>query len=104
MLRIKDNSIQAHSLAPQLLLAIFIADQVFAERASECVITALADGSHSSTSLHYAGCAVDLRTRHLGPGHAQIIHKELRGRLNMDWDVLLEPDHIHIEYQPKRRG
>jgi hypothetical protein len=31
----------------------------------DCVVTSLNDSVHSRTSLHYAGCAVDLRIRNI---------------------------------------
>ncbi len=98
---IKDNSVQARSLSPQLLLAVVVADGVLAEHGVQTVITSLNDGTHGDTSLHYAGCAVDLRTHGLKDPAAVV--QEIKRRLNIDWDVLLESTHIHIEYQPRRR-
>ena len=90
------------ALRPELLLALVIADRIFDEQDYECVVTSLNDSAHSETSLHYAGAAVDLRIRHLSDNHALIIAEKIRESLNRDYDVLLELDHIHIEYQPRR--
>ena len=111
MLRFKDDSISPGDLRPQLLLALIVADQVYAKHGcEECVITSLNDGGHSVTSLHYAGAAADLRVRDLVA--AQIdpdaVAMEISQRLNIHYDVIYEghgtPNaHIHVEYQPRRQ-
>ena len=68
----------------------------------ECVVTSLNDSYHSKTSLHYAGCAVDLRIRNVPTEHRDTITHMLRQRLGSEYDVLNEGDHYHIEWQPKR--
>jgi hypothetical protein len=68
-------------------------------------ITSGDDGKHMINSLHYKGLAIDLRTRDLEGGSlgsiAKGIHAELKGLLGRDYDVVLEKDHIHLEYDPK---
>jgi hypothetical protein len=61
MLRLKRNA-RATGVRPELLLAIKVAEEKYAHHGHVLVITSLLDGVHSSTSLHYAGCAADLRT------------------------------------------
>jgi hypothetical protein len=63
----------------------------------ELVITSTYEGNHSEGSLHYASLAVDIQR---GP-YGSILKDELRDKLGMDYDVCLEADHIHIEYDPK---
>lgn len=106
-MRLKDNSISPGDLSTQILLAIMVAEEVYAEEGAELVITSLNDGRHSKTSLHYSGNAVDLRVWQL-PNH-EATAKEIKNRLNVHYDVIAEstssgnPSHIHIEYQPRRR-
>jgi len=85
-----------------LVLAVLAADYVYRQHGAELVITSIVDGIHSVGSLHYVGAAFDARTRHLANGLAQVITGELRERLADDFDVVLEPDHIHVEWQPKQ--
>ncbi len=59
---------------------------------------------HSATSLHYAGAAVDLRTKDMGGAEAKRAHKMLQEALPEDFDVILEGNHIHMEWQPRYRG
>lgn len=105
MLRLKGDSVQLSGLAPQMLLVVLVARDVYAEHEADCVITSANDSVHGPTSLHYAGCALDFRTKHLAsPIVAEQVLKKIKERLNVDFDVLLESDHIHVEYQPRGRG
>lgn len=98
------TGVRLGSLQPQLIVAMIACNDVFAEHDKSFTITSVNDSVHGQGSLHFGGAAFDVRTRHLAQGVAQIITIELRGRLGDDFDVVLEEDHIHIEYQPKREG
>jgi len=74
-----------------------IARRVWSIEKEELIITSTYEGSHSEGSLHYADLAVDIR-RHK---HGTLVRQELRDKLGMDYDIVLEADHIHIEYDPK---
>ena len=88
---------------PMMNLALLVINDVFREMVGvEAVITSGRDGKHSSKSLHYAGQAIDLRTRHMDDAQITIALRELQNRLEpIGFDVILEQDHFHIEYQPK---
>ena len=102
-MKLKDDSIGFQSLCPQILLALMIVDQVMKECGQEAVITSINDARHSETSLHYSGSAVDLRSRAFGnPNQVLALCKSALGNSN-DFDIILESDHFHLEYQPKRR-
>lgn len=74
----------------------------------DCVITAGTEGSHSRTSLHYLGNALDFRTRDILEGLRQDFRSDVAAALNGDdacegeFDIVLESDHLHVEFQPKR--
>ena len=91
------------SLKPEIMLAIMVAKEVYTEHGYDFVITSLNDSTHSQTSRHYQGMAVDLRTRmfHNG-GVAKEITDEIRARLDRHYLVLFEHNHIHIGYQPRK--
>jgi hypothetical protein len=90
-------------LRTELLLALIVANDVYKEHEQNLVITSLNDGVHSLTSLHYSGCGADLRTRYFnGPKEVRRVFNKLENRLTKDYDIVIEKDHIHIEYQPKR--
>lgn len=65
------------------------------------VITSALDGKHSTNSLHYTGFALDYRTRHLLDGVPRVLQRRISDCLGSEFDVVLESDHIHIEYDPK---
>ena len=102
MIRLK-NGVNPTGIKPELLLVLMVADQVYAEAGYECVITSLVDSTHSDTSRHYQGCAVDFRTRHLANGNmAMEITNEIRKRLERHYMVLFEHNHIHVSYKPRK--
>lgn len=65
------------------------------------VITSARDGKHMVGSLHFVGRAIDLRTRDMPLMGSAAIAESLREVLGKDFDVVLEKDHIHLEYDPK---
>ncbi|RLD00690.1 MAG: hypothetical protein DRI46_06770 [Chloroflexi bacterium] len=64
------------------------------------VITAGLEGLHSAGSLHYYGLAIDVRTRDLRIKSRKIAAARIQNILGGDYDVVLEKDHIHVEYDP----
>jgi len=84
----------------QMFKAAIIAEAVYREYGTELVITSANDGKHKDGSLHYQGKALDLRTWTLN-GREVMVHAKLQRELAPDYDVILERDHIHVEYQPK---
>ena len=69
----------------------------------QATCTSAVDGHHSRNSLHYDGRAIDIRTFDLPPDVSREQYARLiRQRLSSDYDVVVEPDHIHVEWQPKR--
>ena len=64
---------------------------------TELVITSTYEGTHSAGSLHYANLAIDIRLPAADGG----VVRHLKAVLLDDYDVVLEHNHIHIEYDPK---
>lgn len=62
-------------------------------------ITSGNDGIHMRKSKHYSNEAIDIRIRDMV--NRERTFKEIKKDLGKDYDVLLESDHIHIEYDPK---
>jgi len=96
---IKDN-VKANGIKTELLLGLIIADGVYKSLGKELVITELSGGKHSRGSLHYVGFGADLRT-HFFNDNGKHAAKILKEKLGDEFDVVLELDHIHMEYQPK---
>ena len=89
-------------MRPEILLAAVAAMEVYKAAGHDLMITACVDGRHMTGSLHYAGAAIDLRTRDVAPADVPKLIAQIKSCLGDDFDVLLEVDHIHIEFQPKQ--
>ena len=101
MLNLKE-CVKASGTRPEILLAIMVAHSVYSQHGYCCMPTSLLDGEHGAGSLHPVGLAVDLRIRHL-PSQSikEKIAREIQLALTGEYDVILEPTHIHIEFQPQ---
>jgi len=71
---------------------------IYAKRGYDLIITSTYEGTHSPSSLHYSNEAIDVDDP---PEDKQAITAEIKDSLGKDFDVILESDHIHIEYDPK---
>ncbi len=102
-MRLKSDNVSLSDLVPQMVVGLIMANEVYNEYDVDMVWTSSNDSRHSLTSLHYSGNAVDLRTRTLRAEDRQRCRDKIKEKLNIDFDVILESDHIHLEYQPRRR-
>lgn len=96
-IRLKDD-VRVRGLSNEILLAIIIAQAVYSDTEHVMVITSLTDGDHMAGSLHHCGDAVDLRLP-TNSAHT-VMASRLRDALGSSYDVVLEKDHIHVEYDP----
>ena len=65
----------------------------------ELVITSTYEGTHGEGSLHYCNDAIDMRY----PGMNTVgVELAIKQKLGIKFDVILEGNHIHIEYDPKK--
>ena len=74
--------------------------QVYDSRGYPCVITSGTEGTHSPTSLHYQGLALDFRTRMVPTEKRAALRDSVSDALGDDFDVVLERTHLHVEYDP----
>lgn len=99
-------------LQPPMLMAQAEAREVYREHGYIFVITSGLEGKHGVGSLHFVGLALDYRVRsteEYWPGgiwniplpERRVMARELRDRLGAQYDVVLKPDHLHSEFQPK---
>jgi hypothetical protein len=101
MLKIKQG-VRVLGLKPEALLGIVICSSVFNDHNLDCVLTSVVDGKHSRASKHYSGYAWDLRTRNIPTKTAvDKIFLAVKSALGADYDVVLESNHIHCEFDPK---
>ena len=100
MIKIKAD-VTFNGLKPEILLGIIIAEGVFISFGLPLVITSICDGLHNRASLHYVGMAFDIRIKEISAPVLNNILNSLKVNLSTNYDVVLEANHIHIEYQPK---
>jgi len=71
---------------------------IFRRYNQEMIITSTYEGNHGEGSLHYANQAFDVR---FPDDDRENIEAAIFEELSNNFDVLMEFDHIHIEYDPK---
>ena len=86
---------------PIMLFASHVVEGVYTEFGIDCVITSGTDGEHGNHSHHYKGLAFDFRTRNVPTYRLQTLFKLIQERLGSNFQVVLESDHIHVEYDPQ---
>ena len=96
------HGVDLRGLSPQMAIAYTIACRCYGQY--DCVITSANDSKHGPNSLHYKGQALDLRTRHLNGQGLQAVYLKLKESLGEQFDVVLESDHIHVEWDPKDKS
>lgn len=91
-------------LPPELAMAFAIASvfDEFKAMGCKCVITSGIDGKHSAGSLHYVGLALDFRIRDVPADERERLRSKIAANLGPGFDFIIENDHYHLEYQPKK--
>lgn len=90
------------SPSDKMTFALKTADAISTSRFNkEIVITSLLDGKHGAKSLHYSGNGANLRIFIYTKDELVAFVKFLKDALDKEFDIVLEKDHIHIEYDPK---
>lgn len=95
------SGVKLKGLKPEMALAATVVESVYQHFHHECTITSALDGKHSTNSLHYSGNALDFRTRDISSNITLNLRKTVEDRLGPEFDVVLEQDHLHVEFQPK---
>lgn len=90
-------------MRPEILIAAIVANEVYAIHGHNLVITSITDGKHGDNSYHYDGLAIDCRTFYFHEkDEIQSVATEIKERLANLYDVIVESDHIHIEFDAAR--
>jgi len=88
-------------LKEEMQIANCVADAVWRMFGQELVITeGIATDGHMPNSKHYNGEACDYRTRYFPTTTVPVLVDTLTVCLGPDYDVVAEPTHIHVEYDP----
>lgn len=95
--------VNPYGLHPRVKSAIVLCADIIDQTAGEeCVVTSLCDGVHGTDSYHYLLGAFDARTRHLTEEEQEGVAERLARKLGSEWDVVLESDHLHVEWDAGR--
>ncbi len=102
--------VRVHGFQPPIVIALMVWRDICNKHGVESRLTGGLEGKHSPGSLHYVGLACDVSRHELDAiDRLQTAFAELRVNLNGDdpaiqgdYDIVLEPSHLHIEFQPKR--
>lgn len=101
MLKFK-NGVKMAVLSPQMVLAVQVIADIFQYPfGKDCVITSITDGRHMKGSKHGTGEGMDFRISHVDEDNWPTLVTLIKTSLTADFDVVLEKDHIHVEYDPK---
>lgn len=103
MYKIKEGAV-IDTLRPEIKDALPVMENVFSSRGVDMVVTAGTDGKHMTNSYHYKALAVDLRlaSRLDSALSDEEVKNDLSDVLGPAYDVVLEGDHFHVEYDEKR--
>lgn len=104
-MKLKDDTVRVSDISPQLVFALWMIEATITNYSDRehvgdpFVVTSINDGRHMAGSKHYSGNAADIRIWYMRNPSACCA--AIRKVLGPDFDVVLEKDHIHLEYDPK---
>jgi hypothetical protein len=99
MYRFKQG-VDLRGVRPEMILSWPIMATVFAKYGYETVITSVCDGEHKSL-VHPVGLGTDYRTWDIPREEQEKIVEDAQKALGESYDVVLEKDHIHTEFDPR---
>lgn len=94
---VKVDGVKKETVELMLLLNTFFVRQL----SKPFLVTSCTDGKHMKGSKHYSGYAVDIRSRHLTEREIGILLSWFNACHDKQYDMVVEKDHIHVEYDPK---
>lgn len=112
----KDGVILFIGPSPEIARARDIIEDVYREHGVTLTVTSGADGKHGHGSKHNVPRrsevplqgyfdAMDFRTRDIQATGVDLkaLRKEIADRVGSTYDVVLESDHLHVEFESRRK-
>lgn len=97
----KEEAARIAGIGPEMVLGALVIYDRLKAHGKEFTITSGTEGPHGRASLHFIGNALDIRTHGWLSSELKDITADLDASLGIDFDVVLEGSHIHVEFQPK---
>lgn len=109
MVKLKDDTVSLAGMVPQMFFSMMVVNDILQAIRIELVITSGSEAAtkHMKRSKHYTGEAYDFRSRDIKSlynASEHMIHRiatQIRSALSKDFDLVVESDHFHIEWDPK---
>ena len=98
------QGVDLRGVGTEIVFGAIILDAVFAAHGAKLLVTACRDGKHMEKSKHYIGDAVDIRlaSRWVTTANVDLaVLNEGRAALGDQFDLIIESDHFHLEFDPK---
>lgn len=92
------SGLDISGIQPEMVFGVLVCASVFDDADQKFTITSVCDGKHMPSSCHYFGRAFDIRTRDLRGVLAGVIGSRLQEALGSQFQVVVESDHIHVEF------
>lgn len=92
------KGVKVQDISTEMVLALVIIEPLFKDITIDMRITSVRDGVHSVNSKHKLGQAVDLGTRNTDQEELVELTQTIRASLTDEYFVLLESNHIHIQF------
>lgn len=96
------ESVSLSGVRPEMVMGLVMAEGVYSFYGVPLVVTSVTDGEHGPHSRHRVGLGADLRTFNIPDGLVMNIVEDLMKVLGPGFDIVLESDHIHLEYDPEK--
>lgn len=105
------STVRLGKLKPQIVLALYVAADVWAQHGEVLTITSANDSIHSGRPVvselkdpHYTGRAVDIRIKDVDKSKRADIVMSLKTALTQEYLILWESqdgdnEHVHIQFQ-----
>lgn len=102
------RGVEIQGITNEMTWGMMIANDVYDFYGFDLEITSALDGRHSRNSLHYSGNALDYGIKDKGGNpFTRLFMKQLRDNIKVrcgkNFDVVVEKNHIHHEYQARHR-
>ena len=101
---LKDDTVSIKELSPEMFFASMTIRDALSFFDVDFVITSGSEmgTKHKANSKHYTGDAIDFRSRDFeNHSDRQMFMSMVKHRLGRHYDLVLESDHWHCEWDPK---